>query len=171
MSDGQGEPVAGDVFRTVMSQFPTFVTVITTSDEDGPVGCTATAVLSLSLRPPSLLVSLHSDGRTVDRILGAGAFAVNVLSVAQWDWSRRFATGEPGARFAGVPHTVVAGVPALTGAAATVGCALTQSIRVLDHTLLVGEVRWTATGTQEPLVLLGQRPHAAEPLAELLAVA
>lgn len=53
-----------DHFRAVMAEFPTVLTVVTALGPHGPIGCTANAVMSLSLRPPSVAVSLATDGRT-----------------------------------------------------------------------------------------------------------
>lgn len=69
-----------DEFCSAMAHLATGVAVITTAGPDGPVGCTANAVLSLSTEPPSLLVSLASAGRTVAHARDHGAFAVNILS-------------------------------------------------------------------------------------------
>lgn len=157
-------PIDASVFRRTMSRFPTFVTVVTAPTPWGAIGCTATAVLSLSLEPPTMLVSLRTVGRTLDEVLGAGMFAVNALSWEQRDLVRRFATGPPEQRFGGVPHALVDGVPVLTGACATVVCALERTVTVLDHTLLVGAVRRTATGADAPLVLLdGESRVTASP--------
>ena len=82
-------------FRDVMGHFATGVTVVTATDDDGPVGMTANAVASLSLDPLLALVCfangardlvavvdkgsavdriyLHNDRRLVDsRVLGRG---------------------------------------------------------------------------------------------------
>ncbi|WP_431993786.1 flavin reductase family protein [Streptomyces albogriseolus] len=64
--------------------------MITTNGSDGPVGCTASAVLPLSVEPPSLLVSLVGGGRTVRQALDHGLFAVNILSRQQRDLIDRF---------------------------------------------------------------------------------
>lgn len=147
-------------FRRAMSRFPTFVTVITAATPSGAVGCTATSVMSLSLRPPTLMVSLDSAGRTLGDVLSAGEFAVNVLSWRQRDLCRRFAAGDPRRRFDGVPHSAWDGVPVLDDAPATVVCRLGGTVPVLDHTLLIGTVRLTRTRPDEPLVLLDGVGHA-----------
>lgn len=158
-----------DGFRRTMSRFATCVSVTTTLGQDGPVGCTTTAVLSLSLCPPTMLVSLRSTGRTLDELLAVGMFAVNVLSRRQRDLVERFATGDPLRRFDGVPHTTCAGVPVLTGATATVVCELRDAMTVLDHTLLVGTAQRTQTSSESPLVLLDGHSHAVARMGQAAA--
>jgi flavin reductase (DIM6/NTAB) family NADH-FMN oxidoreductase RutF len=147
------------VFRQAMARFATCVTVTTTSGAAGPVGCTTTAVLSLSLRPPTLLVSLRSTGRTLDDLLASGRFAVNVLAGTQRELVHRFATGDPIRRFEGIRYAAYDGVPVLLGTAAVVVCQVCRAMPVLDHTLLVGTVRRTLTCPRTPLVLLDGQTH------------
>ncbi|MGP2436199.1 flavin reductase family protein [Streptomyces sp. JW3] len=153
------DPSDGSSFRRTMSRFATCVTVTTAATPQGPVGCTTTAVLSLSADPPALLVSLSTAGRTCAKLLSAGAFAVNVLSEEQPDLVGRFATGDPYERFAGVPYVRRHGVPVLAEASASVVCAVRETVPVLDHTLLIGTVQSLSTGPCRPLVLLDHRLH------------
>ncbi|MFJ1797973.1 flavin reductase family protein [Streptomyces sp. NPDC088180] len=156
----------GAAFRQAMGRFPTFVTVITSATPDGPSGCTATAVLSLSLEPASVLVSLRTAGRTLAHIRAAGAFAVNVLSWEQRSLAGVFATGDPRRRFDRVAHSHAHGVPVLDGCTATVVCDLSEAVDVLDHTLLIGTARHASWLPRDPMVLLDGIAHrAAEPLS------
>ncbi|MFC8845941.1 MULTISPECIES: flavin reductase family protein [unclassified Micromonospora] len=161
LSTGVLDGVDVSAFRRTMSRFPTFVTVITAATPDGPVGCTATAVLSLSLEPPTMVVSLRTAGHTLADILRAGMFGVNALAWQQRELIRRFATGRPDRRFDGVPYTVWDDVPVLDGASATVVCRLRETVSLLDHTLLVGTVARTGTGATDPLVLLDGESQVA----------
>jgi flavin reductase (DIM6/NTAB) family NADH-FMN oxidoreductase RutF len=56
-----------------------------------PVGTTASAVTSLSLNPPLLLVCLDRDSRTLAAVRAHGGFAVNVLEARQRHLSANFA--------------------------------------------------------------------------------
>ncbi|AJF70108.1 hypothetical protein SVTN_32315 [Streptomyces vietnamensis] len=148
-------------FRSAMAQLATGVAVITTAGPDGPVGCTANAVLSLSTEPPSVLVSLATSGRTVRQALTYGGFAVNILSWQQRDLMHRFARLPAAERFDGVPHRDEQGCPVLAATAATVVCRLDQAPTVHDHTLLIGRVLWTAQDpTAQALVLYQRHQHA-----------
>ncbi|WP_341716395.1 flavin reductase family protein [Micromonospora sp. FIMYZ51] len=130
-------------FRAVMAEFPTFVTVITVATVAGPAGCTANAVMALSLDPVSVLVSLASGGRTERHIDHCGRFAVNLLNWSQRTLAYQFAESDPRRRFDRVPYAEHAGVPILGGTAATLVCRLERSVPAWDHTLLIGLVEWT----------------------------
>ncbi|MFC6093998.1 flavin reductase family protein [Saccharothrix lopnurensis] len=153
------EVVDADAFRRAMAQLPTFVTVITTRSPDGPVGCTVNAVVSLSLEPSSVVVSLRTGGRTLEHLRATGAFAVNALAWEQRELCRRFASGDPARRFDGVRHVLRDGVPVLPGAVAVVGCVLEDALEVHDHTLVVGRVVWSTSGEQPALVLRAGEHH------------
>ncbi|NXY94242.1 flavin reductase [Streptomyces sp. BR123] len=150
-------------FRRVMGRFPTFVSVITTATDNGPAGCTANAVLSLSLSPASILVSLRSGSRTLHEIRDRGAFAVNTLSWGQRSLAQRFATGDPARRFDGVAHSWSDGVPVVDGCVATVVCRLRDTVEAFDHTLLIGTAERADCAPDIPMVLLDGQAHRLPP--------
>lgn len=62
-STGPRTAVQDDVFRDVIGRFASGVTVITTTTaDDGDHGTTASAVPSLSMDPPMLLICLNTGG-------------------------------------------------------------------------------------------------------------
>src|SRR6202020_3142235 len=78
--------------RQALGHFATGVTVVTSRTSDGtPVGTTVSAVSSLSLAPPLLLVCLDRASQTLAAIREQAAFAVNVLSEGQERLSANFA--------------------------------------------------------------------------------
>ncbi len=63
--DSEGRKfVEQDAFRNAIGHFASGVTVITARHEDTDYGLTASAVSSLSLEPPMLLVCLNKNSRT-----------------------------------------------------------------------------------------------------------
>ena len=72
-----------ETFRRVIGHFATGVTVITTRDDRGDHGMTASAVSSLSLEPPMLLVCLNTSSGTQQVIHATGVFGVNILDEQQ----------------------------------------------------------------------------------------
>ncbi|MGH8653381.1 MAG: flavin reductase family protein [Gammaproteobacteria bacterium] len=137
-----------------MSRFSTCVTVVTARGDKYPVGCTVTALFSLSLSPPSMAISLKTGSRTLDHIRAEGIFAINVLSWPQRELAKQFAVAPLRHRFKDVDFAMRAGVPVLVDAVANVACQLTQEIPVLDHTIIVGVVASTSTAAaQSPFVL------------------
>src|ERR687889_1920673 len=83
-----------DALRRAMSHFPTGVTVVTSGREEEVEGMTANAVISVSLDPLLILVSVHKDARLNPRIRQEGYFAVSLLADDQEGLSRLFASPE-----------------------------------------------------------------------------
>ncbi|MEA5360931.1 flavin reductase family protein [Amycolatopsis sp., V23-08] len=153
------ELVPTEGFCQAIAKLPTGVTVLTTVDDGSPVGCTANAVMSLSADTPSVLVSLGSRSRTLDAILGTGSFAVNTLSWAQRALTRKFATGSPAERFAGVPWRPERRVPVLSAAGMAMVCEVGDTATLLDHTVVVGKVTWLRDTNAVPTVLYGREQY------------
>lgn len=147
--------VSSEEYRHAISRLPTGAGVITTTGSEGPVGCTVSAIMSLSLKPPSVLLSLTTTSSTLAHVQAAGRFAVNVLTWSDRRLIRQFATGTPTERFAGVPWREVAGVPVLTRASATMICTVRETVPLLDHTLVAGHVVRAEAGDAPPSVLYG----------------
>ncbi|MBI2458538.1 MAG: flavin reductase family protein [candidate division NC10 bacterium] len=127
-------------FREVMGSLATGVTVVTTRDRQGqPRGLTATAVCSVSLMPPLLLVCIDHTADCYEAFLGADAFAVNLLRDDQEHLSRQFARKDA-RKFEGIAYRPgVTGAPILPGVLAHVECRVQARHPGGDHTIFVGE--------------------------------
>ncbi|NED72841.1 flavin reductase family protein [Streptomyces sp. BBFR109] len=152
------------LFRAAMTGLAKCVAVTTALGPNGPVGCTTTSLMSLSVAPPSVLLAFGAGGRTLDDLLGAGRFGVNVLSHTQGPLVRRFATGTAAQRFEGTPHAVLRGVPVLRDAAVVMTCDVAETFSAVDHVLVVGTVRHLTAAPGAPLVLVTGEPHIATPI-------
>jgi flavin reductase (DIM6/NTAB) family NADH-FMN oxidoreductase RutF len=126
-------------FRQVVGHFMSGVTVITTYDGTR-FGVTASAVSSLSLDPPMLLVCLNQRLATTDAIGRAGHFAVNVLSEEHAKLATQFATPNSD-KFFGVAVTDSGhGVPLLSAALAQIECEVEMTVQAATHTIFLGRV-------------------------------
>src|SRR5581483_12415613 len=105
--------------RQVMGRFATGVTVITTYHRDTIHGMTANAFLSVSLRPPLVLVSLGRC-RMTEMLPLTGRYGVSVLAHDQEHFAAHFAAQ----RESPVPPTFAwhEGLPLLEGALAHIAC-------------------------------------------------
>src|SRR3954451_24570658 len=109
-----GPAFDGTVFRRVISSFMSGVVVITTTDGGAPRGMTVSAVSSLSLDPPMLLVCLNSSSATQEAVRRCGRFAVNILAEHQGHIAQRLARPGSDDKFAGLdPRDGRTGVPVL----------------------------------------------------------
>lgn len=138
-----------------MALVPTPVTLVTAPGDPEPAGATASAVASLSLEPPLMLVCLDHRSRTLGALRAAGRFAVNVLSAESEAEARTFATTAPHAeKWEGVPATGHSGVPVLDAALVWVVCELRDLLDGGDHTIVTGTVVELGTGEGEPLLFV-----------------
>jgi flavin reductase (DIM6/NTAB) family NADH-FMN oxidoreductase RutF len=133
--------VTGDELRAVMRRFPAPVAVVTADFEGDRIGLTVGSLVSVSLEPTLIAISLGRAQAAHELIRGARAFAVNLLSWSQEDLARRFAQGMPPlALWHGVAARESAAGPLLEGALGWLQCRLWGSYDAGDHTLFVGEV-------------------------------
>lgn len=142
-------------FRRAVSRFATGVTLVAVRcRDDRIVAMTANSFTSVSLAPPTVLISV-TQGRTLKAIEESGRFAVNVLPASSRKLSDHFA----GRRVPGlVPEFEdIAGSPRLAGAIAHFDCRVERSVAVADHTVLIGTVRDCRHLDAEPLVFYGSR--------------
>src|SRR5712664_2054979 len=82
-------------FKHAMRRFPAAVTVITSADQTRRHGMTATAVTSLSMDPPSLVVCVNQASLLHDIMLLARRFCVNLLRRDQVALSAAFSGALP----------------------------------------------------------------------------
>ena len=135
--------VSPEVFRHVLGHLAGGVTVVTTRDAEGaPCGLTATAVISVSLEPPMMLVCIAGESDTHDAISASGMFAVNFLQAGDRSLADTFAS-ESSAKFEGVATSSASSsaiVPVLDRAMAWCRATVVHEIPAGDHTLFIGRV-------------------------------
>jgi len=139
-------------FRGAMRHLTGGVSVITAGRGKDVTGMTVTSVTSLSVDPPTLLVSVNRDASSFPLIRRYGAFGVNILNADQLDIAERFA-GKGGLkgvdRFAGAQWvTSVSGVPLLVGALSAVDCEVEEIVERHSHAIVIGRVRNIRSSTR-----------------------
>ena len=142
---GELPTVAADHHRTGMRHLAAGVSIITTRDGETPVGLTATAVCSVTVDPPRMVVLVNKKVAAADAILACGALCINVLSVGQAHLAKVFAGMVEGvfgpARFAHASWSAgVTGAPVLEGALASFDCRVIKVFDESTHHALLCEV-------------------------------
>jgi flavin reductase (DIM6/NTAB) family NADH-FMN oxidoreductase RutF len=157
------DPPLAEEFRAAMGRWATGVSVVTSHDATGDAGLTVNALLSVSLRPPSLLVSLTHDADTLPVIERSRTFAASFLAADQRALSERFAQTLPaGSKFAGLDlHRSPDGLPLLDGTLGAVACRVVSLTTAHDHVLILGDVTYVERG-RDTLPLLFFRSGYAE---------
>ena len=139
-------------FREVLSHFASGLTIVTSSDEQGPVGFTCQSFASLSLDPPLVVFAPSKTSMSWPRIKATSRCAINVLASTQEVLARAFA--ESGSdKFAGVGYSLSStNTPLLDGALAWIECELVEVYDAGDHELVTARVVQLGVGSGEPLL-------------------
>ncbi|WP_031071098.1 flavin reductase family protein [Streptomyces sp. NRRL WC-3742] len=117
------------------------VTVVTTCGPDGePLGLTASAVTTVSLRPPMLLACLSGGSGTLAALRTRRTFAVHLLRSGQEALATTFAGPGGSGKFARVVFGWELGVPVLDGTLGRAVCTLVEERVYGDHSVVVGRV-------------------------------
>ncbi|MEV7727468.1 flavin reductase family protein [Streptomyces sp. NPDC087917] len=139
--------------REVMSRFATGVTVLSVGGESIH-GMTANAFTSVSLTPPTVLVSIAHSAVMYRAITSAGHFGVSIMGAGQEGLARFFADKKRPlgpAQFTGIDweRGERTGAPLLAGALAWLECEVTEAHDSGDHTLFIGTVADAGLGDQD----------------------
>ncbi|MEE6281264.1 flavin reductase family protein [Georgenia sunbinii] len=157
-------PAAGGVtveeFKAVFRHHPAGVAVITLRTPTGPVGLTATSVISVSADPPLLAFSLASTSSSRPALEAAQSLVVNFLAADQSDVAARFARRGVD-RFEGVDWCPLpTGEPVLRGTTAWVRGRIAHRFPVGDSLLITVHADLAHRADDpEPLVYVDRTYH------------
>jgi flavin reductase (DIM6/NTAB) family NADH-FMN oxidoreductase RutF len=143
-------------FRRTLGMFATGVTVITTQAGDQVHGMTANAFMSVSLRPPLVVISVDRRARMHALLHEGRRYGISVLADEQRALSDRFA-GRTGEGTEEVEFDVVHETPLVRGALAHLVARVVRSNWGGDHSLFVGQVEYARYGEGQPLLFQGGR--------------
>jgi flavin reductase (DIM6/NTAB) family NADH-FMN oxidoreductase RutF len=131
----------GEELRGLMRYWPHGVSVLAVDYEGDRMGVTLSSLVSLSLDPPLVGVSIGKQASLYELLRRAGAFAVSLLGAEQEDVARRFAAGHPPiVHWAGVDIREGKVAPLIEGGVGWIEARVVAEHDVGDHTFFVGEV-------------------------------
>jgi len=142
-------------FKQALRGVASTVTVITAHDGARHHGMTATAVTSLCMEPPALLICVNRATLLHDILTTGARFCVNVLDETQAPVSAAFSGAVPaGERFSlGDWSFDGSGLGFLTDAQANIFCRKVAATAFGTHTIFIGEVsKVRLTERQAPLI-------------------
>ena len=119
-----------DLFRDAMAHLASGVAVITARRDGRPCGLAATALVSYSAHPPSLLVSIWHGSRCHDALAECERFGVHLLRADQIE----------------LAHVL-----------AYLRCRRAENFVRYDHTVLIGDLETGRLEEGEPLVYSRRR--------------
>lgn len=157
--------VSATDFRSAMRHLAGGVSVITAGRARDVTGMTVTSVSSLSVDPPTLIVSINRESSSWPLIKRHGFFGVNILTADQLEIAERF-TGKGGLkgadRFAGAEWiTRASGVPLLVRALAAADCEVEDIVERHSHAIVIGRVLDIQVSTRTAALAYWQGQYVA----------
>jgi flavin reductase (DIM6/NTAB) family NADH-FMN oxidoreductase RutF len=140
--------------------FPSGVAILTVDVEGERLGLTVGSLVSLSLDPPLVGVSVSRQAAMHELLRNAGGFALSLLAGDQEAIAQHFARGVPPfAHWHGIATRAEAeGAPLVEDAIGWLECHTEAEHETGDHTLFVGAVLSSMTGrAARPLVYVDGR--------------
>jgi flavin reductase (DIM6/NTAB) family NADH-FMN oxidoreductase RutF len=150
----EGDPAVA--FRRTLGMFATGVTVLTARVGEQVHGMTANAFMSVSLRPPLVLISIDRRAKMGALLHEETRFGVSVLEARQTGLSDRFA-GRVGDDLPDATFEIVHETPLVEGALAHLVARVVRSYWGGDHSLFLGQVEFARYGEGRPLLFHGGR--------------
>jgi flavin reductase (DIM6/NTAB) family NADH-FMN oxidoreductase RutF len=132
--------ITTDLYRQVMGNWGTGVTIVTTKDQNGqPYGLTVSSFTSVSMDPILVLVCLDDRLSGLQFFKESMNFGVSILSEAQQEVSRLFAKKDtlrpPELYFNGET-----GIPLIRDSLVTLECETMEVYPGGDHSIFLGKV-------------------------------
>jgi len=146
-------PLVGqDQFKHVIGHFASGVSIITVANNGVDFGLTASAVSSVSVDPPMLLVCVNKSTGTCHAISETGSFTVNIVKEEQKELALRFARANTD-KFSGVDFSYgELGNPVLKDTLAYLECRVVEEITGGTHSVFLAEVQSANAGDGNPMV-------------------
>lgn len=146
------KPVTSDEFRHIISHLGSGVSIITVRHNEQDYGITASAVCSVSLDPPMLLVCVNQNTGIQQALMQAKSFNVHILGKHQADLALQFSRTHTD-KFHSLEYAYSElGNPLLPNVVAQIECQLFKEISAGTHSIFVGEIHQAQANDLEPLI-------------------
>jgi flavin reductase (DIM6/NTAB) family NADH-FMN oxidoreductase RutF len=132
---------SGEDLRAVMRFVPHNVAVLAVDYDGNRMGVTISSLVSLSLEPPLVGISVGKQASLYELLRSAGRFAVTVLGDGQEELAQRFAAGRPPIiHWDGVAVREGRFAPLIEGALAWIEATTRAEHDAGDHTFFIADV-------------------------------
>jgi flavin reductase (DIM6/NTAB) family NADH-FMN oxidoreductase RutF len=154
MSQPAPEPGLDANFRLAMRRLAATVSIVTCKDGDGRHGITATAIASVCLEPPTVLVCINARTRLYTKIAERHRFCINLLKTCHIELSRQFGSRDLAAgRFTTGDWTELDDFVYLRDAQANLFCSLQKVVEVGTHGIFIAAVERLGVASEiDPLI-------------------
>jgi flavin reductase ActVB len=148
-------PVSGDIYKSIGRAAAGAVSIVTAFDLTGHsvVGLTVSSFVTLSFDPPLVMFAIQHGANSYPSIVSSRAFGVSLLSVAQSDIARRFASKGPDKTSQlSFDSGEKLQVPLIADSLVQIECLTNQIFISGDHAIVVGLVEAARTRDAAPLL-------------------
>lgn len=159
-------PVSSDLFRAAMADLPAAVSLVTALAADGtPHGATVSAISSLSLDPPLLLVCLDRQSETLAVLHEGAPLLLHVAADGQQKTAMALARkGEQ--KFDEIEWVPDAhGLPVIEGFSTAFRCTVHALLPGGDHTIVVARIVEVAHAPENTPIVYHRRQMLPSPAA------
>lgn len=159
-----------ETFRAAMGDLPAPVSIVTTVDTGGvPHGATVSAISSLSMTPPLVLVCLDEASDTLAALELNRSFLIHIVAEGLESVAFNFAKkGQD--KFAAVRwENSNTGQPRIEGATTILECAVADLLPGGDHTIVIGRVEHIEHAPERSPVVYHRRQMLPSPACALTA--
>ncbi|MBI64228.1 MAG: flavin reductase [Chloroflexi bacterium] len=141
--------------KDAWSMFPTGVSIITSTDDQGNChGMTANGIMSLSITPPLVLISVDVSRDTHSYIVNKKKFGINILSNDQKEIADYYAAPSKFKNTSNINWSINlnSDIYFISNSLVNMGCKVINSFEEADHTLFIGLVLNVEIKNKKPLV-------------------
>ena len=150
----------GEDLRGLMRFVPHNVAVLAVDHEGDRMGVTVSSLVSLSLEPPLIGVSIGKQASSYELLRRARAFAISLLGADQEAIARQFAAGRPPiVHWQGVATREGQVAPLIEGALGWIEARIVAEHDVGDHTFFVADVVNVEQGPSRSALMYRDRSY------------
>ena len=154
------QPSIEELFRGAMRRLASGVVLVTTCGADGqPYGIAMTAIMSLSMDPPSMLLAVNRTASLCEPLLASGEFSINIMAWDDAEACQSFVSAPAAERFATMDWNMgERGLPLLTSSVANILCSIDKAEPFGSHMVIRGLVQKVVLGEdRNPLLYVAGR--------------
>jgi 3-hydroxy-9,10-secoandrosta-1,3,5(10)-triene-9,17-dione monooxygenase reductase component len=151
---------SGEDLRALMRFVPHNVAVLAVDYEGDRMGVTISSLVSLSLEPPLIGISIGKQASLYELLRQAGAFSVSVLGGEQEEIALRFASGRPPiVHWDGVAFREGQFAPLIDGALGWIEARTRAAHDAGDHTFFIADAVTVERGPAQSALMYRDRSY------------
>lgn len=143
----------GDMMDTkVLRNLSYGVYIVSTMDQEKPVGCVANSVMQITSDPITVAVSINHDNYTNQIIKDFKKFAINILPETvdmNWIGTFGFESSKNINKFEQIDYRMEQSLPILPSTCGALLCEVKETIETSTHTIFIGTVYETVSATKD----------------------